>query len=39
MMSRLAAADCLIVRPAHDPSRKAGDRVRILCLDGDFLSI
>lgn len=39
MMSRLAAADCLIVRPAHDPSRKAGDRVRILCLDNDFLSI
>lgn len=39
MMSRLAAADCLIVRPAHDPSRKAGDRVRVLCLDGDFLSI
>lgn len=39
MMSRLAAADCLIVRPAHDPSRKAGDAVRVLCLDGDFLSI
>lgn len=39
MMSRLAAADCLIVRPAHDPSRKAGETVRILCLDGDFLSI
>ncbi|SDG38775.1 gephyrin-like molybdotransferase Glp [Thalassobaculum litoreum] len=39
MMSRLAAADCLIVRPAHDPSRKAGDTVRVLCLAGDFLSI
>ncbi|MEQ8586207.1 MAG: molybdopterin molybdotransferase MoeA [Thalassobaculaceae bacterium] len=39
MMSRLAAADCLIVRPAHDPSRSAGDSVRILCLDSDFLSV
>lgn len=39
MMSRLAAADCLIVRPAHDPSRRAGETVRVLCLDGDFLSI
>ncbi|MDF1793371.1 MAG: molybdopterin molybdotransferase MoeA [Thalassobaculaceae bacterium] len=39
MMSRLAAADCLIVRPAHDPSRKAGDSVQVLCLNGDFLSI
>jgi molybdopterin molybdotransferase len=39
MISRLAAADCLIVRPARDPSRKAGDSVRVLCLDGDFLSI
>lgn len=39
MMSRLASADCLIVRPAHDPSRRAGETVRILCLDGDFLSI
>lgn len=27
MMSRLAAADCLIVRPPFDPSRQAGDPV------------
>jgi len=39
MMSRLAAADCLVVRPPHDPARSAGDTVAVLALDGDFLSI
>ena len=39
MMSRLAAADCLVVRPPHDPARQRGERVTILPLDGGFLSI
>lgn len=39
MMSRLAEADCLVVRPPHDPARNAGDAVAILPLDGGFISI
>lgn len=39
MMSRLAQADCLLVRPPHDPARAAGETVAILPLDGGFLSI
>lgn len=39
MMSRLAEADCLLVRPPHDPARRAGDTVSVLPLDGGFLSI
>ena len=39
MMSRLAAADCLVVRPPHDPALSRGDSVRILPLDNGFLSI
>ena len=39
MMSRLAAAQALIVRPPFDPARKAGESVRILSLQGGFLSI
>ncbi len=39
MMSKLAEADCLVVRPPHDPARQRGDRVTILPLDGGFLSI
>lgn len=39
MMSRLAAAQSLIVRPAFDPAKKAGDPVRIMTLSGGFLSI
>ena len=39
MMSRLAGADCLVVRPPHDPARRRGDTVGILPLDGGFLSI
>ncbi len=33
MLSRLAAADCLIVRPPHDPPIAAGDTVAIVPLD------
>ena len=32
MMSTLSAADCLIVRPAHAESAKAGERVEIIRL-------
>lgn len=39
MMSRLAAAQALIVRPPFDAARKAGTAVRILPLEGGFLSI
>ena len=39
MMSRLAAAQALIVRAPFDPARKAGDPVRILSLQGGFVSI
>jgi len=39
MMARLAAADCLIVRPPHDASRKAGDRVSVLPLGDGLLSL
>ena len=33
LLAPLAEADTLIVRPANDPARKAGDLVRILPLD------
>lgn len=33
MLSRLAWADCLILRAPHAPAAKAGDRVRIMPLD------
>jgi molybdopterin molybdotransferase len=39
MLSVLAASDALLVRPAHDPARKAGDIVQIIdltMLDGGF---
>lgn len=32
MLSVLAASDALLVRPAHDPARKAGDLVQIIDL-------
>jgi molybdopterin molybdotransferase len=32
MLSVLAASDGLLVRPAHDPARKAGDVVRVIDL-------
>ncbi|MGH6989445.1 MAG: molybdopterin molybdotransferase MoeA [Stellaceae bacterium] len=35
MMSLLAAADCLIVRPPHAPAAAAGDTVEIMLLAGD----
>ena len=35
MLSLLARSHCLIVRPPHDPARRAGDRVSILPLDLD----
>jgi molybdopterin molybdotransferase len=34
MLSRLAQADCLIVRPPHDPARAAGETVEVLPLPG-----
>ena len=35
MLSRLAQADCLILRPPHAEPAKAGDRVEILPLHGE----
>ncbi len=32
MLRRLAQADCLVVRPAHDPARSAGEWVEIMEL-------
>lgn len=34
MLSRLAWADCLIVRPPHAPAARAGERVEIIPLGG-----
>ncbi|HLI11384.1 MAG TPA: gephyrin-like molybdotransferase Glp [Alphaproteobacteria bacterium] len=34
MLSRLAAADCLVIRPPHAPPAKAGTRVPIIPLEG-----
>ena len=39
MLSRLAQADCLIIRPPHAEPAKAGDRVEILPLDGERTGI
>lgn len=39
MLARLAQADCLIVRPAHDPARDAGDWMEILELSGSLISL
>jgi molybdopterin molybdotransferase len=39
MMSRLARADCLVVRPPHAPAAKKGERVRIISLRQGLLSI
>lgn len=35
MLSSLAQAGCLIIRPPHAPAAKAGDAVQVLLLDGD----
>ena len=32
MLSVLASASGLLVRPAHDPARKAGDSVQVIDL-------
>ena len=34
MLSALAASDAYLVRPAHDPARKAGEVVRVIDLAG-----
>ncbi len=39
MFSRLAAADCLLIRPPHAPAAKAGDTVDIVRLDGSNLKV
>jgi len=39
MMSRLAKADCLILRPSHAPAAEAGKRVTIIPLSGGVLSL
>jgi len=39
MFSRLAAADCLLIRKPHAPAAKAGDAVEIVRLDGSHVRI
>ncbi|HKX11421.1 MAG TPA: gephyrin-like molybdotransferase Glp [Stellaceae bacterium] len=39
MMSLLARADCLVVRPPHAPAAKAGERVTIIQLGGGPLAL
>ena len=39
MLARLAQADCLIVRPAHDPARETGEWMEILPLSGGLISL
>ena len=39
MLSRLAQADCLVIRPPRAPAAKAGERVPVILLDGGFASI
>jgi len=39
MLARLAQADCLIVRPAHDPARERGDWMEILPFSGSMTSL
>ncbi len=39
MLSLLAGADCLIIRPPHAPAAKAGELVEVLILGGGCLSI
>jgi molybdopterin molybdotransferase len=39
MLSRLALADCLVIRPPRAPAVKAGARVEIVLLSGGCLSI
>ncbi|MBP2312366.1 molybdopterin molybdotransferase MoeA [Azospirillum soli] len=39
MVSRLAQADCLILRPPHAPAAEAGETVTIIPLSGGVLSL
>jgi len=39
MLSLIASADCLIIRPPHAAAAKAGDPVEVLMLGGGCLSI
>ncbi len=39
MVSHLAKADCLILRPAHAPAAKAGETVTVIPLSGGVLSL
>jgi molybdopterin molybdotransferase len=39
MLSLLARADCLVVRPPRAPAIKAGTKVEIVPLSGGYLSI
>jgi molybdopterin molybdotransferase len=39
MLARLAQADCLIMRPAHDQARNAGEWMEILPLSGSLTSL
>ncbi|HYH20610.1 MAG TPA: gephyrin-like molybdotransferase Glp [Azospirillum sp.] len=39
MMSRMARADALIVRPPHAPPARPGDRVEVIPLSGGCLSV
>jgi molybdopterin molybdotransferase len=39
MFSRLALADCLIVRPPHAPAATAGERVEIVLLGGNLAGV
>jgi molybdopterin molybdotransferase len=39
MFSRMAHADCLIVRPPHAPAAPAGATVTIIPLGGGIVSV
>jgi molybdopterin molybdotransferase len=39
MLSLIAAADCLVVRPPNAPAARAGDEVGVIHLSGGRLSI
>jgi molybdopterin molybdotransferase len=39
MFSRLAMADCLVIRPPHAPATTAGERVEIILLGGNLSGI
>jgi molybdopterin molybdotransferase len=39
MLSRLAQADCLVIRPPRAPAAKAGERVPVILLDAHLGSV